>query len=405
MVSDNPANIPSAAQSGISVRSLWKVFGKNPDQLFKSSLQDMDKATVQQELELVIALRNVSFDVTPGETFVVMGLSGSGKSTLVRCLINLIEPTSGSIIVDGRDITQFNQKELREFRRSKIAMVFQNFGLLPHKNVLENAAYGLEVKGMDKPQRHALAREVLAKVGLGGWERSNQRELSGGMQQRVGLARALAMDPAILLRDEPFSGLDPLIRRQMRAELSTLQQEIQKTIIFITHDLDEAITVGDRIAIMRDGEIIQSGTPEEIITNPANSFVEEFTEGIPKTKIINISNIVSEASVFSLPDSPEAILRLMDHAQSDYAVAVDPSNKYLGTVFRSDLHSASNSDTSDTSVHMHSNVTPIQPDTTLETALTIMSRETLAVPVTDSANTFLGMVTPQDLLRTLANSQ
>ena len=405
MVSDNPANIPSAAQSGISVRSLWKVFGKNPDQLFKSSLQDMDKATVQQELELVIALRNVSFDVTPGETFVVMGLSGSGKSTLVRCLINLIEPTSGSIIVDGRDITQFDQKELREFRRSKIAMVFQNFGLLPHKNVLENAAYGLEVKGMDKPQRHALAREVLAKVGLGGWERSNQRELSGGMQQRVGLARALAMDPSILLMDEPFSGLDPLIRRQMRAELSTLQQEIQKTIIFITHDLDEAITVGDRIAIMRDGEIIQSGTPEEIITHPANSFVEEFTEGIPKTKIINISNIVSEASVFSLPDSPEAILRLMDHAQSDYAVAVDPSNKYLGTVFRSDLDSASNSDTSDTSVHMHSNVTPIQPDTTLETALTIMSRETLAVPVTDSANTFLGMVTPQDLLRTLANSQ
>ena len=405
MVSDNPANIPSAAQSGISVRSLWKVFGKNPDQLFKSSLQDMDKATVQQELELVIALRNVSFDVTPGETFVVMGLSGSGKSTLVRCLINLIEPTSGSIIVDGRDITQFDQKELREFRRSKIAMVFQNFGLLPHKNVLENAAYGLEVKGMDKPQRHELAREVLVKVGLGGWERSNQRELSGGMQQRVGLARALAMDPSILLMDEPFSGLDPLIRRQMRAELSTLQQEIQKTIIFITHDLDEAITVGDRIAIMRDGEIIQSGTPEEIITHPANSFVEEFTEGIPKTKIINISNIVSEASVFSLPDSPEAILRLMDHAQSDYAVAVDPSNKYLGTVFRSDLHSASNSDTSDTSVHMHSNVTPIQPDTTLETALTIMSRETLAVPVTDSANTFLGMVTPQDLLRTLANSQ
>ena len=405
MVSDNPANIPSAAQSGISVRSLWKVFGKNPDQLFKSSLQDMDKATVQRELELVIALRKVSFDVTPGETFVVMGLSGSGKSTLVRCLINLIEPTSGSIIVDGRDITQFDQKELREFRRSKIAMVFQNFGLLPHKNVLENAAYGLEVKGMDKPQRHELAREVLVKVGLGGWERSNQRELSGGMQQRVGLARALAMDPSILLMDEPFSGLDPLIRRQMRAELSTLQQEIQKTIIFITHDLDEAITVGDRIAIMRDGEIIQSGTPEEIITNPADSFVEEFTEGIPKTKIINISNIVSEASVFSLPDSPEAILRLMDHAQSDYAVAVDPSNKYLGTVFRSDLHSASNSDTSDTSVHMHSNVTPIQPDTTLETALTIMSRETLAVPVTDSANTFLGMVTPQDLLRTLANSQ
>ena len=405
MVSDNTETIPSTTQDGISVRSLWKVFGKNPNQLFKSSLQNMDKSTVQRELDLVIALKNVSFDVTPGETFVVMGLSGSGKSTLVRCLINLIEPTSGSIIVDGRDITQFDQKELREFRRSKIAMVFQNFGLLPHKNVLDNAAYGLEVKGIDKQQRHELAREVLVKVGLDGWERSNQRELSGGMQQRVGLARALAVDPSILLMDEPFSGLDPLIRRQMRAELSALQQEIQKTIIFITHDLDEAITVGDRIAIMRDGEIIQLGTPEEIITNPADSFVEEFTEGIPKTKIINISNIVSEASVFFLPESAEAILHLMDHTQSAYAVAVDQSNKYLGTVFRADLNNTSNGDTSDISAHMHSNVKPIHPDTTLETALTIMSLETLAVPVTDSANTFLGMVTPQDLLKILANSQ
>ena len=279
-----------------------------------------------------MALRDVSFDVTPGETFVVMGLSGSGKSTLVRCLINLIEPTSGSIIVDGQDITQFDQKELRDFRRSKIAMVFQNFGLLPHKNVLDNAAYGLEVKGVEKHERYELAREVLAKVGLEGWETSNQRELSGGMQQRVGLARALAMDPSILLMDEPFSGLDPLIRRQMRTELSTLQQEIQKTIIFITHDLDEAITVGDRIAIMRDGEIIQLGTPEDIITNPVDSFVEEFTEGIPKTKIINISNIISEASTFTLPTSTADILGLMDQKQSDYALSLihisEPTRPY-----------------------------------------------------------------------------
>ena len=405
MVSDVNQNIPSNDCRGISVRSLWKVFGKNPDELFNSPLRNMEKSTIQRDLNLVVALRDVSFDVTPGETFVVMGLSGSGKSTLVRCLINLIEPTSGSIIVDGQDITQFDQKELRDFRRSKIAMVFQNFGLLPHKNVLDNAAYGLEVKGIEKHERYELAREVLAKVGLEGWETSNQRELSGGMQQRVGLARALAMDPSILLMDEPFSGLDPLIRRQMRTELSTLQQEIQKTIIFITHDLDEAITVGDRIAIMRDGEIIQLGTPEEIITNPVDSFVEEFTEGIPKTKIINISNIISEASTFTLPTSTADILGLMDQKQSDYAVSVDQSNKYLGTVVRDDINITSNDSTTDISAIMNPILRPIHPETTLEAALTVMSRETLAVPVTDSSNTFLGMVTPQDLLRTLANSQ
>ena len=405
MVSDVNQNIPSTEYRGISVRSLWKVFGKNPDELFNSPLRNMEKSTIQRDLNLVVALRDVSFDVTPGETFVVMGLSGSGKSTLVRCLINLIEPTSGSIIVDGQDITQFDQKELRDFRRSKIAMVFQNFGLLPHKNVLDNAAYGLEVKGVEKHERYELAREVLAKVGLEGWETSNQRELSGGMQQRVGLARALAMDPSILLMDEPFSGLDPLIRRQMRTELSTLQQEIQKTIIFITHDLDEAITVGDRIAIMRDGEIIQLGTPEDIITNPVDSFVEEFTEGIPKTKIINISNIISEASTFTLPTSTADILGLMDQKQSDYAVSVDQSNKYLGTVVRDDINITSNDSITDISDILKPTLQPIHPDTTLEAALTVMSRETLAVPVTDSSNTFLGMVTPQDLLRTLANSQ
>ena len=241
----------------ISVSSLWKVFGKNPQNALEENYRSRTRADIQQELGLVVALRDVSFQVYPGETFVVMGLSGSGKSTLVRCLIGLIDSTAGELNIDGDDITTFDAKELREFRRSKMAMVFQNFGLLPHKNVLDNAAYGLEVKGVDRDNRYSIAREMLNKVGLAGWENANQRELSGGMQQRVGLARALAVDPHILLMDEPFSGLDPLIRRQMREELSLLQSEIQKTIIFITHDLDEAITIGDRIAIMLDGEIIQ----------------------------------------------------------------------------------------------------------------------------------------------------
>ena len=268
----------------ISVNSLWKVFGKKPQIALEEPYRSRTRADLQQELGLVVALRDVSFQVYPGETFVVMGLSGSGKSTLVRCLIGLIEATSGELTVDGDDITTFDARDLREFRRSKMAMVFQNFGLLPHKNVLDNAAFGLEVKGVDRDDRYSVAREMLDKVGLTGWENANQRELSGGMQQRVGLARALAVDPHILLMDEPFSGLDPLIRRQMREELSLLQSEIQKTIMFITHDLDEAITIGDRIAIMRDGEIIQIGTPKEIITQPADDFVKNSHRGFPKRK-------------------------------------------------------------------------------------------------------------------------
>ena len=305
MVSDDVnQNIPSTEYRGISVRSLWKVFGKNPDELFNSPLRNMEKSTIQRDLNLVVALRDVSFDVTPGETFVVMGLSGSGKSTLVRCLINLIEPTSGSIIVDGQDITQFDQKELRDFRRSKIAMVFQNFGLLPHKNVLDNAAYGLEVKGIEKHERYELAREVLAKVGLEGWETSNQRELSGGMQQRVGLARALAMDPSILLMDEPFSALDPLIRRQLQIEFLKLSKLMKKTTVFITHDLDEAVKVGHRIAIMRDGKVIQVGTPEQIVIKPADEYVADFVKGISRLKVVEAKTIMKSIDEFKKNNGP-----------------------------------------------------------------------------------------------------
>ena len=241
----------------ISVNSLWKVFGKKPQIALEEPYRSRTRADLQQELGLVVALRDVSFQVYPGETFVVMGLSGSGKSTLVRCLIGLIEATSGELTVDGDDITTFDARDLREFRRSKMAMVFQNFGLLPHKNVLDNAAYGLEVKGVDRDDRYSIAREMLDKVGLTGWENANQTELSGGMQQRVGLARALAVDPHILLMDEPFSGLDPLIRRQMREELSLLQSEIQKTIMFITHDLDDFTITHDSDPITDGDSFIQ----------------------------------------------------------------------------------------------------------------------------------------------------
>ena len=267
-------------ETHIEVQNLWKVFGKNPSQVFEKSFINLSRSEIQSQLELITALRDVSFTVNKGETFVVMGLSGSGKSTLVRCLTRLIDPTDGNILIDGENIVDFDENALREFRRNKIAMVFQQFGLLPHKNVLDNAAFGLEIRGIDKETRYSTAEEMLDLVGLEGWGESRVYELSGGMQQRVGIARALAVNPEIMLMDEPFSGLDPLIRRQMRKELTSLQQEIHKTMVFITHDLEEAVSVGDKIAIMRDGEIIQLGTPLEIINKPADDFVAEFTEGI-----------------------------------------------------------------------------------------------------------------------------
>jgi glycine betaine/proline transport system ATP-binding protein len=272
-------------ETHIEVKNLWKIFGKKPHRVFDPYYLNKSRSEIQTELNLITALKDVSFSVSKGETFVVMGLSGSGKSTLVRCLTRLIDPTAGNILIDNEDITEYDENSLREFRRSKIAMVFQQFGLLPHRNVIDNTAFGLEIRGIEKEARYAIAEEMLELVGLNGWEESKILELSGGMQQRVGIARALAVNPEIMLMDEPFSGLDPLIRRQMRKELTSLQQEIHKTMVFITHDLDEAVSVGDKIAIMRDGEIIQLGTPREIINNPVDDFVAEFTEGISGNKL------------------------------------------------------------------------------------------------------------------------
>jgi len=302
-----PADAGETANNGtpiISVRSLWKVFGKNPHRVLSPDCIGMEKADILRELGCVVALKDVSFEVAEGETFVVMGLSGSGKSTLVRCLIRLIEPTVGEIAIDDQDILQYNQKQLNDLRRHKVAMVFQHYGLLPHKNVIDNAAWGLEIRGMDKGSRHARTQEVLELVGLGGWEQAYPHELSGGMQQRVGLARALAVDPDILLMDEPFSGLDPLIRKNMQDELIRLQQELKKTLVFITHDLEEALKLGDRIALMRDGEIVQVGTPEAIVSNPSDAYVNEFVRGVSKTKVLGAASIMQEPNGFDLSQIP-----------------------------------------------------------------------------------------------------
>ena len=281
----------------IQVSGLWKVFGNSPERALQPEHASKSRDDIQEELDLVIGLRDLSFSVLRGQTFVVMGLSGSGKSTLARCLIRLIEATQGQIQFDGEDILSYSQEDLRQFRRDKIAMVFQNYALLPHRRVLDNVAYGLEVQGMDRDSRYKAAAEAIENVGLRGWEYYYPSEMSGGMQQRVGLARALAVDPEVLIMDEPFSGLDPLIRREMQDELVMLQRELQKTIIFITHDLDEALKLGDRIAIMRDGVIVQEGTPEEIVTRPANEYVSEFVQDVSRAKVIRAGSIMREPDV------------------------------------------------------------------------------------------------------------
>jgi glycine betaine/proline transport system ATP-binding protein len=274
----------------IEVRNVWKIFGPDPSRAMARFRDGASRGDVRAETGCTVAVGDVSFSVAPGETFVVMGLSGSGKSTLVRCLSRLIEPTAGAVLLNGRDLLRMNDNELREVRRSTMAMVFQHFGLFPHRRVIDNVAYGLEVQKQPKDVRRAHAATVLAKVGLAECAMNFPHELSGGMQQRVGLARALALDPQVLLFDEPFSALDPLIRRDMQDELIRLQREERRTIVFITHDFAEAIRLGDRIAIMKDGVIDQIGTAEQLVMNPATDYVREFTTDIPRDRVLRIGS-------------------------------------------------------------------------------------------------------------------
>ncbi|MGW2412051.1 quaternary amine ABC transporter ATP-binding protein [Streptomyces tubercidicus] len=279
-----------------SVRNLWKVFGPKAERIPEdSSVTELSAQELREKTGCVAAVRDVSFDVHKGEVFVVMGLSGSGKSTLVRCLTRLIEPTSGVLEMDGEDVRAMDRTTLRELRRRRAAMVFQHFGLLPHRTVVDNVAYGLEIQGMGKTERRAKANEMVEKVGLAGMEKRRPGQLSGGQQQRVGLARALAVDPEVLLFDEPFSALDPLIRRDMQEEVCRLHQEEGRTMVFITHDLAEALRVGDRIALMRDGKIVQVGTPEEIVGSPADDYVRDFVRDVPREQVLTVRRAMRPA--------------------------------------------------------------------------------------------------------------
>ncbi len=294
----------SGAEPLIRARGVWKVFGPKADRIVGSTDAELSRAELRAKTGCVAAVRDVSFEVWPGEVFVVMGLSGSGKSTLVRTLIRLIEPTAGAISIAGRDVSAASQAELRDLRRHAVSMVFQHFGLLAHRRVLDNVAFGLEIQGVGKAERHARAREILRLVGLEDVESSFPDQLSGGMQQRVGVARAFAGDPAVMLYDEPFSALDPLIRRDMQDEVIRLQHETGKTMVFITHDLPEALRLGDRIAIMRDGAIVQLGTPEELVGSPADEYVENFTRDVPRSHVLTLRWIMRQPEPGEPVDGP-----------------------------------------------------------------------------------------------------
>jgi len=297
--------------------------------------EGVDKDDIFKQTGMNVGVKDASFEIYEGEIFVIMGLSGSGKSTLVRLLNRLIEPTSGKIIVDGIDITSLSDKELIQIRREKLSMVFQSFALMPHMNVIDNASFGLELSGISKKERYKSARDALKQVGLEAYEELYPNELSGGMQQRVGLARALANDPDVLLMDEAFSALDPLIRTQMQDELIELQANSKRTIVFISHDLDEAIKIGDRIAIMQGGEISQIGTPEEIISNPANDYVKSFFQGVDVTSVLSASCIVKKIIPTVIKKDGlgvKAALKYMHDFEEDYAYYLNKNHKYLGVL-------------------------------------------------------------------------
>ncbi|MGH3518096.1 MAG: quaternary amine ABC transporter ATP-binding protein [Haloechinothrix sp.] len=327
------------ADGVISVQKLWKVFGPTADAVVGSpELSALSTRELLAKTGCTAAVRDVEFTVRPGEVFVVMGLSGSGKSTLVRCLTRLIEPTSGKLIFEGENLLEADQKRLRELRRNKFSMVFQHFGLLPHRRVIDNVAYGLEIKGVGKAERIKRAQEVIDLVGLGGNERSYPDQLSGGMQQRVGLARALAGDPDVLFFDEPFSALDPLIRRDMQNEVIRLHHEVGKTMVFITHDLSEALKLGDRILIMRDGRMVQLGTGDELVGAPADDYVRDFVRDVSRAHVLTLRWIMREPRPDDVLDGPElapdVVVREATRAvlAAEKPVKVVENGKLLGMV-------------------------------------------------------------------------
>jgi glycine betaine/proline transport system ATP-binding protein len=379
----------------ISCTDLWKVYGPRPERHLQQLLRD--PAAAADDTEHTAAVRDVSFEVEPGETFVVMGLSGSGKSTLIRCLTRLIEPTAGEVSLDGQLVTGMSEPALRELRRRECAMVFQHFGLLPHRRVIDNVAYGLEITGVPRARREEQAREVLELVGLSGWERRYPDELSGGMKQRVGLARALAVRPRLLLLDEPFSALDPLIRRELQDELLRLASVVDQTSIFITHDMTEALKVGDRIAIMRDGALVQIGTPEDILLRPADDYVRRFAEDASRLRVVQAGTVATDA--ISVPASATASEARAALGASEYVFLVDRDGRPSGIVSAARLRAAGDGDLAGASEEPVS----LERSSVLDDAVKLLARDTVAVAIVDGRGRLTGALDRGALVRALVD--
>lgn len=386
----------------LSAKNVFKVFGKKPAEAVKrlKAGQSRDKVASLGTAAVVDA----SFEVKAGEIFVVMGLSGSGKSTLIRMLNGLLPASAGSVVVDGTDISKLSGAALRQVRQKKISMVFQHFALMPHRSIIENAAYGLEVQEVQKEDRLAKARHVLSLVGLAGWEDKYPSQLSGGMQQRVGLARALCAETDILLMDEAFSALDPLIRREMQEQLLGLQADLGKTIVFITHDLNEAMFLGDRIAVMRDGEIVQIGTPDDILTQPANDYVAHFVKDVDRTRVLTAGSVMEPArAVVNLTGGPRNALRTMRDLQTSAAFVVDRKRKFHGIVRDRDVMTLVEDLNPDLSSVVRNSGDFVSPETALADLFGLAVESPIPLAVVDDGGRLVGAIPRVTLLAALGN--
>ncbi|EOH98923.1 glycine betaine transport ATP-binding protein OpuAA [Enterococcus moraviensis ATCC BAA-383] len=388
----------------VKVSHLTKIFGKKSKQALDMIKENKDKTEILKKTGATVGVYDVNFEVEAGEIFVIMGLSGSGKSTLIRLLNRLIEPTSGNIFIDNQDISKLDKEGLREVRRNKMSMVFQNFGLFPHRTILENTEYGLEVRGVPKEERTAKAEQALENSSLLAFKDQFPNQLSGGMQQRVGLARALANDPEILLMDEAFSALDPLIRREMQDELVDLQENVKKTIIFITHDLNEALRIGDRIALMKDGQIMQIGTGEEILTNPANDYVRTFVEDVDRSKVLTAQNIMVPALTTNIEiDGPTVALTRMRQEEVSMLLAVDKKRQLKGVV-RAERALEARKAGKPLTDYVDTDITSIDKDMLVNDIFPIIYDSPTPVAVTDN-NKLLGVVIRGSVLEALAETE
>jgi len=389
----------------VVVSGLFKIFGSNPNRAFKLIEKGKGKDEIFKETGLTIGVQDAEFSVNAGEIFVVMGLSGSGKSTLVRMLNRLIEPTAGTVLIDGEDVTAMDPGQLRELKRHTMSMVFQSFALMPHLTVVQNAAFGLDISGMKKTEREGRALDALDQVGLKDWAQSYPQELSGGMQQRVGLARALAQDPSIMLMDEAFSALDPLIRSEMQDELLKLQDQHERTVIFISHDLHEAMRIGDRIAIMEGGRVVQVGTPDDILKNPADKYVSSFFRGVDPTTVFSVGDVARKSQLtlrwHKGEGFPTAALEQMREEDRDYAYVLDRHQKFIGVVSSDTLEEAIDRDEHNLDGALLGNIDPVHSETPLQEILTEVRKYECPVPVINGEGQYLGVISTRTFLRTL----